>query len=81
MQNNPPFPGQDFQAPFGALFDYATEAILVTDSQGFILRANPSAEKLFGYEHGELTGKPVEVLIPSRFAERHNSHRASFHRS
>ena len=56
-----------------ALFLHATEGILVTDSEGRITRINPSAEKLFGYEPGELKGKKIETLIPERFAEQHKS--------
>ena len=37
-----------------ALFLFATEGILIVNSIGEIIRINPSAEKLFGYETGEL---------------------------
>ena len=52
---------------FSALFEYASEGIIVIDQDGKILLSNPSCEKLFAYRPGELIGKPVEVLIPKRF--------------
>lgn len=60
-----------------ALFLYATEGILITSEQGEIINANPSAEKLFRYEAGELLGKKIEVLIPSRFSA-HTRHREKY---
>ncbi len=60
-----------------ALFLYATEGILITNGQGEIINANPSAEKLFRYESGELSGKKIEVLIPSRFSA-HTRHREKY---
>jgi PAS domain S-box-containing protein len=61
-----------------ALFLYATEGILFTNADGIIISVNPSAEKLFGYEKGELPGKPVEVLIPGRFGKAHEDHRQHY---
>lgn len=58
-----------------ALFLYATEGILVANEKGEITRANPSAEKLFGYEKGELDGRKIEVLVPKRLAHKHTDHR------
>lgn len=61
-----------------ALFLFATEGILVVDEQGHIVRINPSAEKLFGYETGELVGKTIETLVPKRFAHRHHADRDKY---
>ncbi len=60
-----------------ALFLYATEGILITNAQGEIINANPSAEKLFRYENGELLGEKIEILIPSRFSA-HTRHREAY---
>lgn len=62
----------------GALFDYATEGILVTDSNGEITMINTSAERMFGYEKGELTGKKIEILIPRKLNEKHVRERTNF---
>jgi len=62
----------------GALFEFATEGILVTDAAGSIVMLNPSAERMFGYEKGELIGRKIEVLIPSRFSANHEKYRHGF---
>lgn len=64
-----------------ALFMHATEGILVADEKGEIIRINPSAEKLFGYAHGELLGKKIEILVPKRLADKHISHRDSYNKN
>ena len=61
-----------------ALFLHATEGILVTNAQGEIIKINPSAEKLFGYEQGELAGKKIENLIPQRFTQKHEANRENY---
>jgi len=58
-----------------ALFLYATEGILVVNGEGVIMRINPSAAKLFGYETHELIGKKIEVLVPRRLDSKHVQHR------
>ncbi len=63
------------------LFYYATEGILVSNEQGQILRINPSAEKLFGYEYGELLGKNVDQLVPRHLAKVHTEHRGRFNKN
>jgi len=66
------------QEQFKALFDFATEGILVSDTAGIIQLANASAERLFEYEAGELAGKKVEILMPGRFAVDHSKLRKGF---
>jgi len=64
----------------GALFEYATEGILVTDNTGAIVMINPSAERIFGYEKGELPGKKIEVLIPKRHTGSHEKTRDGYNK-
>lgn len=61
-----------------ALFQFATEGILVVNSKGEITRINPSAEKIFGYLKGELVGKKIEVLVPAKYAAGHHEHRQKY---
>jgi PAS domain S-box-containing protein len=68
----------DSKESLAAMFKYATEGILITDATGTITRVNPSIERLFGYAGGELLGKKVEVLIPSRFTHAHEGHRNKY---
>lgn len=63
-----------------ALFEFATEGILITNKQGEIIRINPSALKMFRYEKDtELIGKKIEVLIPQRYNESHKKERETYH--
>jgi two-component system, sensor histidine kinase and response regulator len=42
-------------------------AIVVADADGRITLINEQGERLFGYDHGELLGRPIESLVPARF--------------
>ena len=66
------------EAAFRALFEYATIGIVVVDSSGSIVMLNPNAEELFQYNSGEVTGQPIETLIPQRFKDRHENHREGY---
>lgn len=70
-------PFSSSEEKFSALFDFATEGIIVINSEGVIILSNPASERLFGYKENELIGKPVEMLIPKRFGE-HSHHREKF---
>lgn len=61
-----------------ALFDYSTEGIVIADKNGEIVMINPTAEKKFGFETGELIGMKIETLIPDRFGKGHVRHRDHF---
>lgn len=61
-----------------ALFEYATEGIIIADKSGAIIRANPSSERLFGYERDELINQKIEVLVPNRFVHSHEKHREGY---
>lgn len=66
------------EARFRALVESAPDAIVLVDSNGRMGLANAQAEHLFGYRRDELLGQPVEVLLPERFREAHQRHRADF---
>lgn len=68
----------DSKEGIDAIFQFATEGILLTNERGAIVHVNPSAERLFGYEKGELIGQRIEVLIPRRLAESHVVNREKF---
>ena len=65
-------------ATFRAIFDSAVQGIIAVDKSGCIELANPMAEQLFGYLPGELTGIPVETLIPQRLRRAHERDRADY---
>jgi len=72
-----PQPSQP-QALFEKLFEFSPDAIVVTDSQGRITSVNSQVEKTFGYSRQELTGQPVEILVPDRFRQDHPEHRQAY---
>ncbi|MCX8080375.1 MAG: PAS domain-containing sensor histidine kinase [Bacteroidia bacterium] len=64
-----------------ALFDHATESIIIVNDEGKIIRMNPSSEKLFGYKMDELYGKEIEILIPIKNRENHLKYREEFQKN
>jgi len=61
-----------------SLLEIAPDAMLVMDQAGVIVLVNPQTERLFGYQQEDILGRPVEVLIPEPFRERHRGHRTNF---
>jgi PAS domain S-box-containing protein len=66
------------QQQMASMFEYATEGIVLTDGRGNITLINPAALQLFHYTKEELTGAPVETLIPGRFHMKHKHYREGF---
>lgn len=63
---------------FKTILESAPDAIVIVDNKGKIHLLNSNTEKLFGYTKKELTGKNVEMLMPSRYRNTHHAHRKSF---
>jgi PAS domain S-box-containing protein len=63
---------------FKALFEHATLSILVADEEGIIRLVNPGTERLFGYTKKELSGQPVELLIPLELRENHQKYQRQY---
>ena len=59
------------KSQFEALFEYATIGMLITNGRGEIGNFNACAETMFGYTREELTGKPIETLIPDAVRTKH----------
>jgi PAS domain S-box-containing protein len=66
------------EAKFRDLIESTPDAIVMVNITGRIVVANGQAERLFGYERGELLGKPVEVLLPARYHPAHVGHRSTY---
>jgi PAS domain S-box-containing protein len=66
---------------FKALFQFATNGILLVDKNGRLVMANPAIEALFGYDSGELIGQKIEVLIPSNLRDKHKVSREQYQQS
>jgi PAS domain S-box-containing protein len=63
---------------FEALFQYATLPIILVDKSGSIILANQQAMDLFDYGSAVITTLKVEDLIPSRYRDKHVSHRSGY---
>ncbi len=59
-------------------FEFAPDAMIVTDRDGRIVLVNTHAEQMFGYERGQLLGQSVEILIPANYAASHTGHRRRY---
>jgi diguanylate cyclase (GGDEF)-like protein/PAS domain S-box-containing protein len=66
------------ESRFRDFLESAPDPLLIVDGRGRIVLVNAQAEKAFGYERQELMGHPVEVLLPERYAGRHEEARAAY---
>ncbi|HZJ62520.1 MAG TPA: PAS domain S-box protein [Kofleriaceae bacterium] len=69
---------REWNVPFGALLDAAPDGIVVCDAGGVLVLVNSEAERMFGYDHGELPGKSIDLLIPEHVRPRHHHHVAAY---
>jgi len=58
-----------------AFFRFSPDAVVVVDESGWITQVNDQVKRMFGYASRELLGKPIEVLVPTRFRRGHKEHR------
>jgi anti-anti-sigma factor len=58
------------------LVDALQDGVALADSNGAIALANTRLEHMFGYQHAELLGQPVELLFPVDPEAAPGSHRA-----
>jgi PAS domain S-box-containing protein len=54
-----------------SILQFVPDAVIVCDRSGKITYANQTIQALFGYEPAELIGKPLGVLLPERYRQRH----------
>ncbi len=57
---------------FDALMDAALDAIIVSDVNGSIIRANRAAADLFGHNIDAMIGESINILIPAALAALHD---------
>ena len=63
------------------LVDALRDGVALTDGGGTLALANLRLEEMFGYTHAELTGRPVELLVPADLQAAHRGHRAAYARA
>ena len=60
------------------LIDALADGLALTDDEGMLALVNEPTNVMFGYEPGELIGRPAETLIPVGLQASHRSHRAAY---
>lgn len=63
------------------LLETAAQGILSVDESGRIMSANRAVEAMFGYGHGGLVGRDVDLLVPEAVRVAHGGHRAAYWRT
>ncbi len=63
------------------IIDLAEDAIISIGDDQRIVLFNQGAERIFGYSAREAIGKPLDILLPERFAKPHRVQIAEFARS
>lgn len=66
------------EATAQAVLESASEGILLINASGQIILVNAAAERMFGYDHDELMGQTLEVLLHDRIRAEHREHRAGY---
>jgi len=66
------------QEQYEAIVNAAPDAIVFIDRNETIVLANIQATKLFGYTRDEITGRPLNDLIPERYRPAHHGHFRKF---
>jgi PAS domain S-box-containing protein len=68
----------EIQKRFRTLLESAPDAMVIINASGTIVMVNRRTEELFGYSRDEITGQPIEMLMPQRFREKHPGRVRSF---
>ncbi len=63
---------------FESVFNHVNEGILISNSNGEIILANPKCFQMFGYATGDLEGRMVEDLVPHEIRDKHTDYRAGY---
>ena len=66
------------EARWRAIVNSAVDAIVVIDAHGTVEEFNPAAERLFGYTAAEVTGRNVDMLMPSPYRDEHDTYLARY---
>ncbi len=57
-----------------SVVEHMVDCVVTTDEKGFILSSNPVIEKIFGYNHEEVIGQDVAILMPEPDRSEHQSY-------
>jgi PAS domain S-box-containing protein len=68
----------DLVKSFQRTIEFVPDAVVITDADGRVVLVNAQTEGTFGYERGELLGRSVTALIPTRFHQKHSENIAAY---
>src|ERR1043166_2308690 len=60
-----------FMFDWESFLQSAGDAIVVATPAGRIVFWNPAAQRIFGFTAEEAVGRPLDIIIPERFRQRH----------
>jgi PAS domain S-box-containing protein len=60
---------RESEEKFRAITQSANDAIISVDGAGKVVSWNTGAQKIFGYDGGEVLGKPLTILMPEQYRE------------
>ena len=66
------------QIALSDVIEAVQDGLIMVNKQGIIKLVNHSMETIFGYQRHELLGKPIEFLVPDRFAVQHVEYRKKY---
>ncbi len=69
------------EALFAGIVNIADDAIITIDSNHCITLFNEGAENIFGYIASEVLGKPLDLLLPSRYSQANGEYLLDFGKS
>jgi PAS domain S-box-containing protein len=66
------------QAQFRLAVEACPSGMVMVDAAGQIAMVNAKTEQMFGYSRQELIGQGIDILVPTRFRDRHPAFRRAF---
>lgn len=60
------------------IFEILADAVIVVDEAGRIAYANGAVQRVLGYAPAELTGRPLDALVPEEYRVPHRLHMQAF---
>ncbi len=61
-----------------SILSSAMDGIITINENGLIQTFNPAAERIFGYQSGEVIGRNINILIPEPYKSEHDSYIQSY---
>lgn len=64
-----------------SVVEHMVDCVVTTDEKGVILSVNPVMEKLFGYDHDEMIGQNIAIIIPEPDRSKHEDYMENYCRT